>query len=318
VARGYHERHPEGFIEPHLFLPGRTATLSVWPQSRRGVMLARPETRAVPIANQFRSGLYDVDANVVLVRLDVLQAMLKMDAAQRIESEALRQWTERDLSEGGQTVEPARVTTVLVRARDGVDANALRDHTRAIYAQFSQDHRRETSPPPGAASITIETWEDRHATLIGAVKKETVLVLFIFGFVSLTAVFLVLAIFWAMVSEKTKDIGILRALGASRAGVAWLWLRYGLAIGIVGSTLGGVVGYLIITNINPIHDWLGSALGLTIWDPRIYYFTEIPSTMQWDKTAIVLIGGVLASIVGALVPAIKAANMDPVRALRFE
>jgi lipoprotein-releasing system permease protein len=131
-------------------------------------------------------------------------------------------------------------------------------------------------------------------------------------------VFLVPAIFWAMVSEKTRDIGILRAIGASRAGVAWLWLRYGLAIGIVGATLGGIVAFLIITNINAIHDWMGSALGLEIWNPKVYYFTEIPSEVQWDKAAIVLLGGVLASVVGALVPALKAANMHPVRALRFE
>ena len=54
----------------------------------------------------------------------------------------------------------------------------------------------------------------------------------LFGIISLTAVFLVLAIFWAMVSEKTKDIGVLRAIGASRPGVAGLWLSYGLAIGV--------------------------------------------------------------------------------------
>jgi lipoprotein-releasing system permease protein len=324
VAKGYHERRPEGFVEPHLFLPGRSATLSVWPQTRRGVMVARPETRAIPIVNQFRSGLYEVDASVVLVRLDLLQQMLMMDAAPVV-GDALRNWYEvdpetgeerrREVSASGAAM-PARVTTVLVRARDGIDAVMLRDHVETIYARFAEDHRRELSPPP--AQINIETWEDRHATLIGAVKKETVLVLFIFGFVSLTAVFLVLAIFWAMVSEKTRDIGILRAIGASRAGVAWLWLRYGLAIGIVGATLGGIVAFLIITNINAIHDWMGSALGLEIWNPKVYYFTEIPSEVQWDKAAIVLLGGVLASVVGALVPALKAANMHPVKALRFE
>lgn len=323
VAKGYHERRPEGFIEPFLFLPGKMATLTVWPQSARGVMQARPQTRPVPIANQFRSGLYDVDANVVLVRLDLLQDMLDMSAgfvaAQgplvEVDPETGRERL-RDPTTREQV--PARVTTVLVRARHGVDAATLRERARAIYEEFALDHRAMRLAPPSAASMNIETWEDRHATLIGAVKKETVLVLFIFGFVSLTAVFLVLAIFWAMVSEKTKDIGILRAIGASKMGVAWLWLRYGLAIGVVGAVLGGIAAYMIITNINEIHDWLGSALRITIWDPSVYYFTEIPSRMQWDKVAIVLAGGVLASVAGALVPALKAANMDPVRALRFE
>lgn len=325
VAKGgYHERHPAGFILPALFLPGREdASLTVWPQSARGVMQARPRTARIPIANQFRSGLYDIDANLVLVRLDVLQELLDMHAGLEaglgprfeVDPETGR---ERPVTTTSQVMRPGRVTTVLVRGHNANDAAGLRDRVRTIYASFADEMRGEISPPPSAMQITIETWEDRHRTLISAVKKETVLVLFIFGFVSLTAVFLVLAIFWAMVSEKTKDIGILRAIGASRLGIAWLWLRYGLAIGIVGSLLGGVAAFLIITNINTIHDWLGSALGMTIWDPSVYYFTEIPSEMQWDKAVIVLIGGVLASVVGSLVPAIKAANMDPVRALRFE
>jgi len=121
-----------------------------------------------------------------------------------------------------------------------------------------------------------------------------------------------------MVSDKTKDIGILRAVGASRAGVAWLFLRYGVTIGVVGAALGGLTAYAIVLNINPIHEWLGTALGIYVWDPSVYYFTQIPSEVDPAKAALVLAGGVVFSVLGALLPALKAANMDPVRALRFE
>jgi lipoprotein-releasing system permease protein len=87
---------------------------------------------------------------------------------------------------------------------------------------------------------------------------------------------------------------------------------------VVGALLGLGVGTLIIRNINPIHEWLGSALGLTIWDPRIYYFTEIPNALNVSKAAIVCLGGVACSVLGALIPSWRAARMDPVRALRFE
>jgi lipoprotein-releasing system permease protein len=91
-----------------------------------------------------------------------------------------------------------------------------------------------------------------------------------------------------------------------------------MAIGIVGSAAGGVLAYVIVTNINPIHEWLGSALGIYIWDPSVYYFTEIPNKVEPGKAALVLIGGVVFSVFGALLPAIRAAWMDPVKALRFE
>ena len=189
---------------------------------------------------------------------------------------------------------------------------------RDVYKIFS-DPRLDT-PDSNQIRDYIYTWDNKPglAQLIAAVRKETVLVLVLFSIISLVAVVLILTIFWSIISEKTKDIGILRAVGAGRVGVAWLFVRYGLAIGIVGSLVGGALAYVIVTNINPIHEWLGKQLGLYIWDPSVYYFTEIPSRVEPDKALIVLAGGVLFSALGALIPAARAASMNPVRALRFE
>ncbi len=282
-------------------------------------------TRQVPVANEFQSGLYDIDKQTILVDLGLVQQMLNMDEAERIVAGSAPDThgvvvdpaTGRESFEPARetTVDPARVTSVLVRGKGKQeDPRPLAERCREIYRDFAAAHTGV--PPP--ENIRIATWEDQNRTLISAVKKETGLVLFIFSFISLTAVILVLAIFWSMVSEKTKDIGVLRSIGASRSGVAMVWICYGLAIGLIGSIAGGALAYAIVWNINPIHDWMGQQLGLVIWDPRVYYFVTIPSEVETDKAVIVVLGGVVSSVLGALIPAARAAMLSPVKALRFE
>jgi lipoprotein-releasing system permease protein len=325
----YNERTSEGYLDPVYFLPGRTATLTLMASSPTGTPIPDPVTRRFYIANQFKSGLYEIDANTIFVPLDVLQRALKMDASERAPKPRLVKGAngEETLAApaAGESVRvPGRVTNIFIKgrvapgARD-VDLTALQARVGEIYDEFAAAHASDLVPPPArGGSLRVQTWREKNAMFIGAVEKERLLVLFIFGVVSLTAVFLVLAIFWAMVSEKTRDIGVLRAIGASRVGVAWLWLRYGLAIGVVGALLGGAAACVVVWNINPIHEWMGRALGIVVWDPKVYYFSEIPSEIQWRVALIMMVGGVVASVAGALVPAVKAAAMDPVRALRWE
>jgi lipoprotein-releasing system permease protein len=320
----YNERLPGGVLDPYLYLPGNKATLSVAPLDSKGQSLTL-QSRIVPIANQFQTGLYDLDERLTMIRLDELQRMLYMDEAEKIQRDSSGNIITRPDPVTGEPKPvmirtPARVTSVLIKAKPGVNELELQSRVREIYSEFSAANRGEVSPPPAPEDrlLRIQTWKDRNRTMIGAIEKEIALTLVLFMIISLTAVFLVLAIFWAMVSEKTRDIGVLRAIGATRQGVAGLWLSYGLAIGIVGSTLGGIAAILIVTNINPIHEWLGRQFGMVVWDPAVYYFTTIPNQVDPARATIVLVGGLLSSVLGALVPAIKAAYMDPVRSLRFE
>ena len=315
-------RAEAGFVTDFpVFLPGLDVTLNVLPIDTSGGFL-EPVARKLQIANEFSCNIYEIDSQTIYVPLPVLQNMLKMDRAERVDPGAPVEFIYDDQGNpiGRKMPEaigvtPAKVTSVLVRAvGDHVPLEDLRERVAQIYERFEQTS--EEAPPLGA--VDILTWEDRNSTLIGAIKKETGLVLFIFGIISLTSVFLVLAIFWSMISERTKDIGILRALGASGPGVAWLWVRYGLAIGVVGSLLGGALAYVVITNINAIHEWMGSALGISIWDPQVYYFARIPEDFNAVKAVIIIAAGIVSCGLGALIPAWRAARMDPVKALRFE
>ncbi|MFN5946097.1 MAG: ABC transporter permease [Phycisphaerae bacterium] len=330
--RMYSVRRPDGTIESRdEFLPYTgEVVLSLLALDKDGAVVEQA-TRKVPIANEFNSGLFEADSKIVLVRLDLAQRMLRMHAQQRrVKADGTPADTkpagadeeDEGFIGGAQTKlidEPARVTSVLVRGKGDLGelgaSDPLKDRIFEIYREFAAARKGDV---PDEFTISINTWEDQNRTMINAVQKETGLLLFLFSFLCIVAIFLIFAIFWSMIAEKTKDIGIMRALGASKPGVAGVWIGYGLAIGIVGSALGATLAILIVKNINAIHEFLGRAFGLEIWNPEVYYFTEIPTRLDNTKLIAVIIAGILCSVIGAAIPAIRAARMDPVKALRFE
>ena len=79
-----------------------------------------------------------------------------------------------------------------------------------------------------------------------------------------------------------------------------------------------LVAYLVVRYINELHGWLTRAMGVTIWDPETYQFQKIPNEMDWHTVGWIVLVAVLSALLGALVPALRAAGMNPVEALRFE
>lgn len=327
-------RTPTGVYEPTWMLGiQEELTLSVLPLSQKGSAID-VDTRTLPIANEFRTGLYETDANQVFVPLALIQEMMNLTAGRRVvESQEFNEVVV-DPETGEERFAPlefareipAKVTSIRIKAAPGVTADELDTVAESIYWQHHVAHPEDVYAPDGESAeavwreFFVYTWDQKPGlrTYIAAVQKEIGLVLILFAFISLTAVFLVLAIFWSMISEKTKDIGILRAVGASKWGVAWLFIRYGLAIGVVGSVAGVALAHAVVWNINSIHEWLGSTLGIVVWDPATYYFTQIPSDVDPARAAMVFVAGILASAFGALIPAWRGGSLDPVKALRFE
>jgi len=165
---------------------------------------------------------------------------------------------------------------------------------------------------------TIQTWREKQHVWIDAITNEKLLTVFLFSIISIVAIFLVFCIFYMIVMEKTKDIGIIKSVGATSSGVAAIFLGYGLAIGLVGSLLGLLCSYLIVHNINELHAMLGQLFGVQIWNPEVYLFDKIPNTMSWTDIAVIVPVAVVSSVLGALLPAFRAARMHPVESLRWE
>ena len=128
----------------------------------------------------------------------------------------------------------------------------------------------------------------------------------------------ILAIFFMIVVEKTRDIGILKSLGASGWGIMGIFLGYGLALGALGSGVGMILGILFVRHINQIADWLAIATGQPVFDPEIYYFYKIPAIISPLTVGWIVLGAVAIAVLASVLPALRAARLHPVEALRHE
>jgi lipoprotein-releasing system permease protein len=194
-----------------------------------------------------------------------------------------------------------RATSILIRLTDYSHAEYVRDELRKMFPTYM-----------------VGTWEDKQGALLAAISVErgilNVLLFMIVG----VAGFGILAIFSMIVVEKTRDIGILKALGASNRGVMGIFLGYGLLLGVVGAGLGMLAGLLITWNINAIEQQITKWTGQQVFDRGIYYFDSIPTVVQPMSVALVVAGSVLIAVAFSVLPALRAAMLHPVRALRFE
>lgn len=199
----------------------------------------------------------------------------------------------------------AAVTSIQMRLREGTDLASARDKLRAAFPVATYRYR-------------IETWKDMQGPLLAAVQWETVILNILLFLIIGVAGFGIFATFFMIVVEKTKDIGILKSLGAPSRGVMSIFISYGFALGIVGSGVGMVLGVLFVRYINTIAKWIERVTGQEVFDPTVYYFHEIPTILNPFTIAWIVLGAMIIAVMASILPAFRAARMHPVEALRYE
>jgi lipoprotein-releasing system permease protein len=197
------------------------------------------------------------------------------------------------------------VTTIQLKLKPGSDLNAVRDKLRAHF-------------PVDQFAYRIQTWRDMQGPLLAAVQMETTLLNILLFLIIAVAGFGILATFFMIVVEKTRDIGILKALGAPSRGVMSIFLNYGFSLGLVGSGAGMIGGLAFVRHINNIAKLVELVTGQEVFDPTIYYFDQIPTDVEPLAVVGVVFGAVLIAVLASVLPALRAARLQPVEALRYE
>jgi lipoprotein-releasing system permease protein len=164
----------------------------------------------------------------------------------------------------------------------------------------------------------ISDWRQMNSALFQALEIERVAMFVVLSLIVLVAVFNILSSLIMLVRAKTRDIAILRTMGASRGGMMKVFVTVGVTIGSLGIVLGIILGAIFLFFCQPIVDAIQGASGQNLWDPSVRVLTELPSkTDPIEVTAIVLTALIL-SFLATLYPAYKAAGTDPVQVLRYE
>jgi lipoprotein-releasing system permease protein len=199
---------------------------------------------------------------------------------------------------------PDRATSLLIKLKD-YDRDA-KDVVNVLKSHFDPSY------------YIVETWEQKQGPILSAIGIERGILNVLLFLIIAVAGFGILAIFFMIVVEKTRDIGILKALGASNSGVMGIFLSYGLGLGIVGAGLGTVLGVSITKYINEIERLLAKITGQDVFPRDIYYFDKIPTDMQPIMVVLVVLGAVVIAVGASVLPSMRAALLRPVQALRYE
>jgi len=164
----------------------------------------------------------------------------------------------------------------------------------------------------------IITSKKMQSPLVAEFRKQMGLLLMIFGVVSFSVILLIFCIFYMIVITRQKDIAIIKSCGGTSSSVGWIFVGFGGCIGIIGSALGAILGYIITKNINTLEEWIRIIFGLKLWKSSVYLFSKIPNEVDWDWALLIVVFAVMAAAIGALAPAIVAAKTRPVEILRYE
>jgi lipoprotein-releasing system permease protein len=290
------------------------------------------------VVDFFKSGMSEYDSNLVFCDIKYLQKMRMMldphpgmplvvgQSVQFLHRGVLETGTIRKLNdatgevlvkadfidgdEGNITLAATEVTpiarhvtSIQIKLKDFRDASEVVEKLEAVFP---------------TDTFAVHTWEQKQGPLLAAVDVESTILNVLLFLIIAVAGFGILAIFFMIVVEKTRDIGILKALGASSRGVMTIFLSYGLGLGLVGSGVGTVIGLLFVRYINEIEKIVTAISGRKVFDERIYYFPEIPTDVSPLMVFWVAAGAITIAVLASILPARRAAGLRPVEALRYE
>ena len=161
-------------------------------------------------------------------------------------------------------------------------------------------------------------WMRMNKNLFSALRLEKVVMFIILILIILVAAFNIVSTLFMVVMEKTKEIAILKSMGASRASIMKIFSFQGLIIGVTGTLIGCIGGFAVVPNLNDIVGFIENLFGITAFPSDVYYLDKLPSEIQYLDSFLIVVFSIAICFLASLYPAWRASRMDPVDGLRYE
>ncbi|MFP6810488.1 MAG: lipoprotein-releasing ABC transporter permease subunit [Pseudohongiellaceae bacterium] len=167
-----------------------------------------------------------------------------------------------------------------------------------------------------AGNLDIQSWNETQATLFNALNMEKLLTSFMLLMIVVIGAVNIISTLVMVVSDKTSDVAILRTMGASRSIIMKIFVIQGLIVGIVGTTIGALLGLLLANNITKLSLWLEQLINFVFADANIYLISHLQTRVNVSEVMLVCLIALLICFLATLYPAFRASKIQPAEALR--
>jgi len=249
-------------------------------------------TKSFFYSDDSHSGLVKVDGVVVYIPLEQAQILCGMDSPIK------------------------RVSSLHIKFTDGASVQSSVVKVRGLWNEFVAQN---VDKPGGTlfANVRVQSWQENRRSIIAPMEKEQIMMTMLFLMLGVITVFIVFVVLYMIISHKSKDIGILKSMGAPMSSILGIFLLFSVFIAMIGSLIGSVSGWIFLYKINDLEDWLYvHCNGWQLWNRTVYAIGDIPNQVEPTVLAVIVGSAVLACMIGALVPGLQAARKKPVQSLQ--